>query len=147
LLSDEGAGVKAIEILQDRFHIPDASEVIDGGTIGMELFPYLLGRSLIIFIDVVKAGYKPGTVTKIENLPAFFQSRTSPHQIGIADVLAFAAISDGATPKTLLFGIEPACLATGIGLSGEVQSKIVYLVEKVVEELNSLGFDIMPVVG
>jgi len=145
LLSDEGAGVKAVEILQERFHLPDAIEVIDGGTIGMELLPYLLGRSSIIFIDAVKAGYEPGTVTKIEDLPAFFQTRTSPHQIGIIDVLALAAISEnGVSPKTLLFGIEPASLDTGIGLSEQVTEKMDYLVNKVVEELKKLGLELQP---
>ncbi|MEK6193658.1 MAG: hydrogenase maturation protease, partial [Deltaproteobacteria bacterium] len=40
LLSDEGAGVKAIEELRDRYDCSDAVEIIDGGTMGLELLPY-----------------------------------------------------------------------------------------------------------
>lgn len=107
---------------------------------GMELLPYLEGKSLIIIVDAVKAGFEPGTVTRAEDIPAFFQNRTSPHQISILDVLALAALSSNDTPvETLLFGIEPASLQTGIGLSQPVEAKIPYLVNCIVEELRDRG--------
>ena len=40
LLSDEGVGVKAVEELQNRYDCSDAVEIVDGGTMGLELLPY-----------------------------------------------------------------------------------------------------------
>ena len=40
LLSDEGAGVKAVEELQNRYDCSDVVEIVDGGTSGSELLPY-----------------------------------------------------------------------------------------------------------
>lgn len=142
LLSDEGAGVKAVEMLREQFKLPPQIDAVDGGTIGIELLPYFEGRSSIIFIDAVKTGHRPGTVTKIDDIPAYFQHRTSPHQIGILDVLALSSLRDTPQPKTMMFGIEPKCLDTGIGISGEVQANMPYLVAKVVDELLALGFDL-----
>ncbi len=40
LMSDEGAGVRAVEILQEKYTIPESVEIIDGGTSGMELLRF-----------------------------------------------------------------------------------------------------------
>ena len=144
LLSDEGAGIRVIENLLSHYTFPEAIEVIDGGTMGMELLSYFDEKSNIIIIDAVRAGFSPGTVTKIDNLPAFFKNRISPHQIGLTDVLAMATVSEGSAPNVLLFGIEPGNIDTGMDMSREVRSKINYLADKVVEELRSYGFKLEP---
>lgn len=142
LLSDEGAGIRAVEYLRDNYTLPEDVETVDGGTVGIELLPFIEGRSLIIIADAVNTGHPPGTVAKIEDLPAFFQKRTSPHQLGIIDVFALAALSDAPPPKTLLFGIEPQTLGTGLGLSPEIEAKLPYLVGKIAEELCTMGYDV-----
>jgi hydrogenase maturation protease len=145
LLSDEGAGVSAVELIRKRFIIPNDIETVDGGTIGMELLPYLTGRRLIIIADAVRTGHPPGTVIRIDDLPAFFQNRTSPHQIGIADALALSSLSGETPPRTVLFGIEPRTIDFGIGLSREVSESLPYLVERIAGELCSQGFTIQAV--
>jgi hydrogenase maturation protease len=139
LLSDEGAGVKAVEELQNRYDCSDAVEIVDGGTSGSELLPYFEDRSHILIIDAVKTGNKPGAIVRIENPPAFFQKKLSPHQIGLADVLGLAAITDNLPRNITLFGIEPKKLSTGLDLSTEVARSLSRLVDMVVEELKSIG--------
>jgi hydrogenase maturation protease len=73
LLSDEGAGVAAVEMIRNRFILPDEIEIVDGGTIGIELLPFFTGRRLIIIVDAVKNGRSPGTVMRIDDLPVFFR--------------------------------------------------------------------------
>ena len=142
LLSDEGAGVKAIEELQDRYNCSGGVEFVDGGTIGFELLPYFEGRSHILIIDAVKTGRKPGTLVRIEDPPAYFSSKTSPHQIGLADVMGIAVITDIMPKNITLFGIEPKQLSTGLDLSTEVARNLSQLVDMVVEELKSIGIKV-----
>ena len=144
LVSDEGAGIKAVEELQRRYNCSDAVEIIDGGTMGLELLPYFEKRSHVLIIDAVKTGKDPGTIIKIENPPAFFSSRTSPHQIGLADVMAIAAITGNMPQHMILFGIEPKNLSTGLSLSAEVGRNLNRLVGMVVSELKGIGVDIQP---
>ena len=139
LLSDEGAGVKAVEELQNRYDCSDAVEIVDRGTSGSELLSYFDDRSHILIIDAVKTGNQPGTIVRIENPPAFFQKKISPHQIGLADVLGLAAITDNLPQNITLFGIEPKQLSTGLDLSTEVTSNLSRLVDMVVAELKSIG--------
>jgi len=139
LLSDEGAGVKAVEELQHRYDCSDAVEIIDGGTMGLELLPYFEERSHILILDAVKTGQKPGTIVKIEDPPAYFRNRTSPHQIGLADVMGVAAITDILPRDITLFGIEPKQISTGLDLSTEVAQNVSRLVDMVAAELEAIG--------
>ena len=139
LLSDEGAGVKAVEELQRRYDCSDAVEIIDGGTMGLELLPYFEERSHILILDAVNTGQKPGTIVKIEDPPAYFRNRTSPHQIGLADVMGVAAITDILPRDITLFGIEPKQISTGLDLSTEVAQNVSRLVDMVAAELEVIG--------
>ena len=142
LLSDEGVGVRAVEELQRRYDCSDAVEIVDGGTVGFELLPYFDERSHILIVDAVKADNRPGTIVRIDDPPAYFRSRTSPHQIGLADVMGLAAISDNLPKNILLLGIEPKLLTTGLTLSSEVAQKLSRLVDMVVAELKAIGVNV-----
>jgi hydrogenase maturation protease len=142
LLADEGAGVRVVERLQALYLLPPEVEAVDGGTMGLDLLPYLEGRSHVLLIDAVKGGKDPGTVSRIEltDPPAFFRTRISPHQIGLSDVLAVAAMTGSLPPHMVLFGIEPARLDTGLDLSPEVAASINTLTDMVARELADLAF-------
>ena len=144
LLSDEGAGVKAVEELQNRYDCSDVVEIVAGGTTGIELLSYFEDRSHILIIDAVKTGNKPGAIVRIEDPPAFLQKKISPHQIGLADVLGIAVITDSMPKNVTLFGIEPKQLSTGLELSTEVARSLSQLVDMVVAELKSIGVDVQP---
>lgn len=138
LLSDEGVGVKAVEVLQRRYHMPAAVEVVDGGTMGMELIPYFEKRRRVILIDAVRSGGAPGSVVKIEDPPAFLKKRMSPHHIGLGDVLAFVILSYGRLPAITLLGMEPDQVTPGLDLSPAVAHGFPRLVTRVVAELEAL---------
>lgn len=142
LLSDEGAGVQAVEELKRRYDVSDAVEIIDGGTMGIELLPYFDNRSHVLIVDAVQADNQPGTIVRIDDPPAYFSSKTSPHQIGLADVMGVAAITDNLPPNITLFGIEPKRLSTDLSLSKEVARNIGRLVDMLVEELKAIGVEI-----
>ncbi len=139
LLSDEGVGVKVVEELQHRYEFSGSIEIIDGGTMGMELLPYFDERSHILIVDAVKTGKEPGTIIRIDDPPAFFSAKISPHQIGLADVLGAAAITDNLPRNIALFGIEPKEISTGLDLSPEVAQNLNRLVDMLVSELEAIG--------
>lgn len=141
LLSDEGAGGRAAEELKRRYTFPQEVEIIDGGTMGFELLPYLEGRSHLLVVDAVRGGGEPGSTVRLEldDPPAYFRTRLSPHQIGLADILALASMEGALPAKTVLFGVEPKDLSTGLDISPEVEAAIDRLVKQVVIEITKLG--------
>jgi len=142
LLRDEGVGIHAIRALLDDYFIPEGVEVIDGGTAGMELLSFLVGVHRVILLDAVKAGGLPGSLIRLEDeeIPTFFRRKWSPHQVGLADVLAVLKLTGERPCHITLWGIEPARMELGLELSESVFPQVSVLVERVVEELRKLGY-------
>ena len=137
LLQDEGAGVRALEEFSGRYTLPDGVELLDGGTSGLELLQHLEGRDRLIVIDVVRSGQPPGSVLRMEGteVPALFRQKISPHQLGIADLLATAQLTGILPGKLLLLGIEPKSMDTGLTMSEEVVRGLKLLVDMLAQEL------------
>lgn len=141
LLTDEAIGVNAIEELGRRYQVPPEVELIDGGTSAMELLDDLANCDLLIIADCVRAGKPPGTLLRLqdEEIPALFRTKLSPHQVGLPDVLATLIITGEAPEHTILFGVEPESLATGMGLTATVAAVLPGLVEAIVAEITLAG--------
>ncbi len=146
LLSDEGVGVRAVEALRQRFELPADVEVIDGGTSAMELLDDLSRAKLLIVVDAVKSGRPPASIVHLsgDEVPVFFRSKLSPHQIGLSDVLASLELLGEAPQETIIVGVQPVTLSLGMELSGEVKAILPEVLELVVADLRSHGIDVRP---
>ncbi len=144
LLRDEGVGVHVVERLQQRFALPAEVEVVDGGTTGMELTECLSRRDLVVIVDAVRTGRPAGTPVRLshEELPAFFRTRISPHQLGLSEVLATLRLLNEAPRNSVLIGIEPVCMDTGLEMTPEVAAKVDELVDMVAAELEAAGLTV-----
>jgi hydrogenase maturation protease len=144
LLQDEGVGVRVVEQLQRQYRISGAVEVLDGGTAGMSLLEHIRNRDHLIVVDAVKTGQAPGTVITLsgKEVPAFFQSRVSPHQMGLADMLAALELMGEKPAEVTVIGVEPQNLDIGLELSDLVSTRVDELVIRLVGKLLSLGFEV-----
>ena len=141
ILSDEGVGVRAAEALQAAYDLPDYVEVIDGGTAGMELLGPLSGVDLLLVLDAVKGVGEPGTLVTLagSDVPVFFRTKLSPHQVSICDVLAGLEFS-GELPRDLvLIGVEPASLELGLELTPAIAARVPEMVALAAAELAARG--------
>ncbi len=146
LLRDEGVGVRVVEALAARYVLPAVVEVVDGGTTGMELLDTLAGCDHLLVCDAVQTGAPPGSVVKLADaeVPALFQSRFSPHQLGLAEVLATLILMEEAPTTITLVGVVPVDLELGIELSPEVAAVVERAVACLVDTLHRLGFPLTP---
>lgn len=144
LLTDEGIGVRAVEALLRRYALPPAVSVIDGGTAGMELLESLEDLDKLIIVDCVRVGQPPATVIRRvdDEVPQFFRTKISPHQIGVSDVLAALQLRERFPKRLTLIGIQPKSLDTGIELTPEVAATIPEVLAAVVDELRRAGVDV-----
>ena len=62
--SDDGVGVHLIHRLQRDERVPSEVVLIDGGTQGLALLPYLSGFTRLLVIDAIDAGHAPGTLIR-----------------------------------------------------------------------------------
>jgi hydrogenase maturation protease len=142
LIEDEGVGIAAIEYLQNHYDFPDEIELLDGGTSGMGLLDDLRSREHVIVLDAVRTGHPPGelVVLKHEQVPAFFRSKVSPHQLALSDVLAVLTLTDEQPRKLSVIGVEPVSLKTRIGLSDPVKQQLKPMVAELILQLNESGY-------
>lgn len=150
LLSDEGAGVEAVWRL-DREHVfPPNVELLDGGTSGMALLNHIENRDCLFLLDAVESREgKPGSVVRIDlgENPGYFQSKISPHQLGISEVLAAATLLSTHPRRTILYGVHPQSLESGTELTPVVREGVGEMLQSLVRELKALGLHIEPAVG
>lgn len=144
LLSDEGVGVRAIERFRQEYRLPPEVDVIDGGTTGMEMLEDLACATHLIIVDAVRSRKAPATIVRIagDDVPVFFKTKLSPHQVGLSDVLATLAFTGEQPGGVTVFGVEPVSLETGMALTPQVEALLPALVGHIVDELALLGIRI-----
>jgi hydrogenase maturation protease len=76
-------------------------------------------------------------------LPAWFRQRMSPHQVGLADLLATLTLMDHAPKSVTLIGIEPQSMELGTELTAAVRAAVVTAATKVLAKLSAFGFDVV----
>ena len=148
LLEDEGLGVRALEVLQQRYEIPTEVELLDGGTTGMGLLDDISGREHLIVLDAVQTGDPPGTLVRLagDDVPVYFSMRISPHQLGLSDVLATLELSGEKPAEVVVLGLVPQSLEMSLELSELISGKLGDLAGAAVRELERLGYPLGPTV-
>lgn len=141
LLSDEGVGVRVIERLERDYRLPPEVEVIDGGTCGMEMLEQLENLDALIVVDCVRFGQPPATpvLLKGDDVPVFFKTKLSPHQVGLCDVLASLAFTDRSPKRTVIVGMQPESMALGMELTPLVAARLDELLSLTLDELRAIG--------
>ena len=143
LMRDEGVGVLAVRTLEDRGVLPPGLEVVDGGTSGLDLLPYIEGRDRVLFVDAVNFRKEPGYIGMLENeeIPALFGPKGSLHHLGLADVLAAAQLMGTAPREVCLIGIQPQTIELGLELSELLQGKLEELLGVITARLKEWGVE------
>jgi len=144
LLADEGVGVRVIEHLLERYDFPEGVLVMDGGTLGLDLLPYLEDASRLVIVDAVQARKPPGTLSRLtgKELPVFLDaSKISPHQEGLQDLLALAALKGYLPDEVVFWGAQVGSLGVSLELSPAVAAQVDHLGNKVLEELAQWGIE------
>jgi hydrogenase maturation protease len=143
LLTDEGVGVRVVERLEREYELPPEVEVIDGGTCGMEMLEQLEDLDGLVVVDCVRCGQPPATpvLLKDENVPVFFKTKLSPHQVSLSDVLASLEFTDKAPKSIAIVGMQPVSMSLGMELSPEVAARLSELVNMTLVELSLLGIE------
>ena len=142
ILSDEGVGVHVVRRLDEAYSFPDDVVLIDGGTSAIDLLDQLVEAEHIIFIDAAQTGGPPGSIVALQGarLPVWFRERMSPHQIGLADLLATLSLMDHTPESVTLIGIEPQSMELGTELTPQIDAAADEALAKVLEQLAALGF-------
>lgn len=143
LWADEGFGVRCIEHLAAHWELPEGVTLLDGGTQGLYLLPFLEEADTLIVFDAVDYGLEPGTLKIVEDdeVPRFMGAKKmSLHQTGFQDVIATAQLMGYCPTRLLLIGCQPEELEDyGGGLRDVVAAQIKPAVRMALSYLAQMG--------
>jgi hydrogenase maturation protease len=146
LCGDDGLGAVAVHLLLRRYQPPPGVLVLDGGTLGLSLLPYLEDAEEAILVDAVRADAPAGTLLRLEgdDVAPAVASRLSVHQVGVVDLLEGARWRERYPSRLILLGLVPESLALGLTRSPAVDAGMDDLVETIVAEARRLGPEFQP---
>lgn len=143
LMGDDAVGPWVVEELTANWEFPEEVEIVDVGTPGLDLVPYLADADTVLIVDTVKSDGPPGRIRVYEREQLFArpaQPRLSPHDPGLGETLFTLTLAGSAPSDVVLIGVVPGPVDKGIGLSPGVQDSVRLAAAMVVERLTSLGF-------
>ena len=137
ILSDDGVGIHAVKLLQESGEIDPSIPIVDGGTCGLDLLQYLEGLERLIILDAAKPNGSPGKISRItgEKVPAYLSIKTSPHEIGLPEMLFAAKLSNIYPKEVVIFCVEAESLETSTTLTEEVAAALPEYVERIKQEV------------
>ncbi len=141
LCADDGAGVVVAHRLRREYVMPADVRVVDGGTLGLDLLSLVSASDRVILVDAVRAEGAPGTLVRLAGddvAPAVYE-RLSMHQIGVADLLAGAALCERYPGEVVIVGVVPERVDLGLGCTPAVTAALPGLADDVLAELRRMG--------
>ncbi len=110
LWADEGFGIRAVEALNAEFRFSPDVCVMDGGTQGLFLLPWVRNASRLLILDAIDYGLTPGEIRVIrdDDVPQYLGAKKmSMHQTGFQEVLMSAQMLGEFPTQLALIGVQP----------------------------------------
>jgi len=141
LLTDEGIGIHMVQRLRQGYIFPQNVELVDGGTLGLNLLPLITDTDRLLVLDAVTNGGKPGDtyVFTTQDFPCELRAKDSLHESNLSEVLA---LSEYLTrlPETVIVGMEPLDMSSfGVELTLPVKQNLEVMERLVLEQLAKWG--------
>jgi len=141
-LGDDGFGPLAVETFRCQFACGPEVEVLDLGTPGLDLAPYLYNRKLVVIVDAVHSNLPAGTVS-ISCEDDFTSNhawiRITGHDPGLWDTLTHLSLADCGPSELIVIGADPESCAFGDGPSEAMLSLASEAAESIAHLLTQRG--------
>lgn len=127
LLTDEGAGLHALQQLELEYpDIPDLT-YLDGGTLSFTLATWIEDCDNLIVLDAAQLHQPAGTVKTVidEEMDNFLgTAKRSVHEVGLLDLMDIARITDTLPQHRALICIQPEYMGWGMKPTLPVQTAL-----------------------
>lgn len=142
-MGDDGYGPHVLAVLRARYEIDPDVEILDVGTPGLDITPYLArpGRTVIL-VDTVRSDGAPGSLrryTGAQIIAGRLRPRLSPHDPALAEALTMLEIEGMAPAEFILLGAIPGKSDMGAGLTPALAAAVEPMIATVLEELRNRG--------
>jgi len=148
LMGDDGFGPAVVRAFETEYIVsPEINgvEVVDLGTPGLDLTPWLADAERVVIVDTVKSAAPAGTLrvyTKHDVMRHGPADRVGSHDPGVQETLLRLEFAGRGPEEVTLIGVVPARVASGVQLSLELESAVPRAVGAIVAELERQGIEV-----
>ena len=143
-LGDDGFGPLAIETFRCEYEYPSSVDVLDLGTPGLDLAPYLYDQRLVIFVDAVHSDTEVGTLSIFHEedfLSHKAKLRITGHDPGLWDSLAHLRLAGHAPSEVIIIGVNPDSCEFAEGISNQISNTASRAAEMIAQSLAEHGIE------
>jgi hydrogenase maturation protease len=134
--TDDAVGMLALRKLIEHPRFPHDIEVVEGGTLGLDLLHHVYGLSHLLVLDAVDTASAPGTLTRFSGSElARLPTSRSVHLLGLSDLMNVLLLMDAPPMETVLLGIQPGSTDWGTTLTPPVEAAQQSLIEAALSQL------------
>jgi len=152
LMGDDGFGPYVAHLLDGWYEWPEDVQVIELGTQGLDLTPYVRGLEALVVVSTVHRGGAPGALHRLEraeildrDLPNREPSlRSSPYEPGVRNTLLTLEFTGGAPDRVWVVGAQPESVELNGGLSESLRPALPRALAEVLTILGALGVEPRP---
>lgn len=142
LMGDDGFGPAVVHAFESTYAVPPDVEVIDLGTPGLDLAPWLIDMPRVVLVDTIKTKLRPGALRiydKADLLRYVPSVRVGPHDPGVKEALLALEFAGRAPRELTLIGAVPARTEVALELSAPLKAAIPHAVAAVADALRRWG--------
>jgi len=139
LLTDEGAGIHALNLFQSEYSRLPGITCLDGGTLSFTLAGWIEDCHNLIVFDAAELQQPAGTVMAYvdSEMDGFLGTcKRSVHEVGLLDLLDIARLTGHLPQRRALIGIQPQTMGWGMQASASVRAALPQAVDTALELFN-----------
>jgi len=136
--ADDAVGMLALQAMRADPRMPSSVDLIEGGTLGLDLLYPLDGVTHLLALDAIDAGVAPGKLLRfageaIADLPA----AKSVHLLGFSDLIGAMRLTGGVPGEVVVLGVQPQRIEWGTELSPTVAAALPRLLSAAFAQLDA----------
>lgn len=147
LMGDDGLGPAVINAFDAEYTVGPDVQVIDLGTPGLDLLPWLADVDRVILVDTVKSDLPPGTLRlydKADLLRHVPIARIGPHDPGVKEALLALEFAGRAPRDVVVIGVVPQSTEVTLALTPAVAAAVPAAVTAITTTLATFGAPAIP---
>jgi hydrogenase maturation protease len=142
LMGDDGFGPTVVRAFSATHVVGPDVEVVDVGTPGLDLMPWLYDADRVIIVDTVKSDRPPGTLRvydRQEILRSTPSVRVGPHDPGVKEALLTLEFAGRGPREVVLVGVVPGYVGMTLDLTPAVRDAVPAAVDEIARTLRRFG--------
>jgi len=127
LMGDDGFGPTVVRLFESTFDVGNDVDVLDLGTPGLDLTPWLFDADDVVIVDTVKSDAPAGTLRVYDEQEMLCHApgvRVGPHDPGVKEALLTLKFAGHGPRSVTVIGVVPERIIMDTELSAAVRSAI-----------------------